>query len=60
MVRRVSRDDLRAPLDADSVTIVEALPEPQHAAEHLSGAVNPPGDLTAALAAQMAPNRPRP
>jgi rhodanese-related sulfurtransferase len=55
-VQRISRDDLRALLDAGSVTLVEALPEPQYAAEHLPGAVNLPSDLTAERAAQLAPD----
>jgi rhodanese-related sulfurtransferase len=56
VVHRISRDDLRALLDAGRVTLIEALPEPQYAAEHLPGAVNLPGDLTADLAARLAPN----
>ncbi|MBO3742671.1 rhodanese-like domain-containing protein [Actinoplanes flavus] len=53
-MQRISRDDLRALLDAGSVTLVEALPEPHYDAEHLPGAVNLPSDLTAELAAQLA------
>ncbi|WP_204299917.1 rhodanese-like domain-containing protein [Actinoplanes campanulatus] len=55
-MQRISRDDLRALLDAGSVTLVEALPEPQYSAGHLPGAVNLPGDLTAELAARPAPD----
>jgi rhodanese-related sulfurtransferase len=55
-MQRISRDDLRALLDAGKVTLVEALPEPHYAADHLPGAVNLPGDLTAELAAQLAPD----
>jgi rhodanese-related sulfurtransferase len=58
-VQRISRDDLRALLDSDAVTLVEALPAPQYDAEHLSGAVNLPGELTPDLAAQLAPDRSR-
>jgi rhodanese-related sulfurtransferase len=55
-VQRISRDNLRALLDAGSVTLIEALPEPHYAAEHVPGAVNLPGDLTADLAARLAPD----
>jgi rhodanese-related sulfurtransferase len=58
-VHSISRDDLRALLAADAVTLIEALPEPHYRAEHLPGAVNLPGDLTADLAAQLAPDRTR-
>jgi rhodanese-related sulfurtransferase len=58
-VQRISRDDLRALLDAETVTLVEALPEPQYDAEHLPGAVNLPGEFTADLAEQLAPDRSR-
>ncbi|MDY7090360.1 MAG: rhodanese-like domain-containing protein [Actinomycetota bacterium] len=55
-MQRISRDDLRTLIDAGRVTLVEALPAPQYAAEHLPGAVNLPGDLTAELAAQLTPD----
>lgn len=55
-MQRISRDDLRVLLDTGSVSLVEALPEPQYAADHLPGSVNLPGDLTAELAAQLAPD----
>jgi rhodanese-related sulfurtransferase len=58
-VQRISRDALRALLDAGAVTLVEALPEPYYDAEHLPGAVNLPGELTADLAATLAPDRTR-
>jgi rhodanese-related sulfurtransferase len=58
-VQRISRDELRALLDAAAV-LVEALPEPQYRAdyrvEHLPGAVNVPGEVTAELAARLAPD----
>jgi rhodanese-related sulfurtransferase len=38
------------------VLLVEALPEQHYAAEHLPTAVNVPGQLTAALAASIAPD----
>ncbi|MEU8615896.1 rhodanese-like domain-containing protein [Actinoplanes sp. NPDC048791] len=55
-MQRISRDDLRVLLDAGAVTLVEALPAPHYTAEHLPGAVNLPGDLTAERAAQLAPD----
>ena len=55
-MQRISRDDLCVLLDAGSVTGVEALPAPHYAADHLPGAVNLPGNLTAELAAQLAPD----
>lgn len=45
-MRRISREELRALLDAGAVTGVEALPEEPYEAEHILGAVNLPGDLT--------------
>jgi rhodanese-related sulfurtransferase len=59
VVQRISRDNLRALLAAGGVTVVEALPEPHYAAEHLPGAVNLPGDLTAELAVRLACDRDR-
>jgi rhodanese-related sulfurtransferase len=56
-VQRISRDQLRALLDTGDVTLIEALPETHYAAEHLPGAVNLPGELTAELAARLAPDR---
>jgi rhodanese-related sulfurtransferase len=53
----IGRDDLRALLDTGAVTLIEALPAAHHAAGHLPGAVNVPGDLTADLAARLAPDR---
>lgn len=55
-MQRISHDELRALLDADAVTLVEAPPEPHYRAEHLPGAVNLPGDLTAELAARLVPD----
>jgi len=55
-MQRINRDDLRALLDTGDVTLIEALPAPHYTAEHLPGAVNLPGELTAELAAQLAPD----
>jgi rhodanese-related sulfurtransferase len=59
MTARISRDELQARLAAGDVTLVEALPAAHFLAEHLPGAVNLPGELTADLAAQLAPDRDR-
>jgi len=72
-VQRISREDLRVRfllppeprargagptlIDAGTVTLVEALPEPHYHAEHLPAAVNLPGHLTVELAATLAPDR---
>ena len=58
-MQRISRDNLRALLDAGTVTLVEALPAPHYDAEHLPDAVNLSGELTADLAARLAPDRNR-
>jgi rhodanese-related sulfurtransferase len=52
----VSRDELQA-LIASGAVVVEALSADAYEAEHIPGAVNVPGDLTAELAAALAPNR---
>jgi rhodanese-related sulfurtransferase len=54
-VQRIDRDGLRALLDGGGVVLVEALPQVQYDAEHLPGAVNVPGDLTADVAARLVP-----
>jgi rhodanese-related sulfurtransferase len=57
----VGRDELRTLLDAGrDVLLVEALSTAAYEAEHLPGAVNVPGDLTAELAARLAPDRAAP
>jgi rhodanese-related sulfurtransferase len=53
----INRDQLLTLLDGGDLVLVEALPEPQYDAEHLPRAVNAPGELTAELAAQLAPDR---
>ncbi len=55
-MQQINHDDLRALLDAGTVTLVEALPAPYYDAEHLPGAVNLPGDLTSQLATALAPD----
>ncbi|MBX9243816.1 rhodanese-like domain-containing protein [Actinotalea ferrariae] len=52
----ISREERVALLERDTVTLIEALPAAHYAAEHLPGAVNVPGALTAADAARVAPD----
>jgi rhodanese-related sulfurtransferase len=54
---RISREGLLALLRAGTVQLVEALPADAFAAEHLPGARNVPGQVSAGLAAQVAPDR---
>ncbi len=53
----INRDELLALLDGGDRVLVEALPRLHYDAEHLPGAVNVPGELTAELAARLAPDR---
>ncbi|MGP3962739.1 rhodanese-like domain-containing protein [Nonomuraea sp. 3N208] len=55
-MERITRDDLLALLDSGAVQLVEALPADAFAAEHIPGARNVPGQLTAELAEQVAPD----
>jgi rhodanese-related sulfurtransferase len=56
-MRGITRDELRALLDAGDAVLVEALPRPHYDAGHLPGAVNVPEALTAGTAAALAPDR---
>jgi len=58
-MQRISRDGLLALLGTGAATLVKALPEAHYEAEHLPGAVNLPGELTAGLAAQLVADRDR-
>jgi hypothetical protein len=51
----IGRDELRAVLDTGGVTLIEALSVASYDAEHLPGARNVPGDLTADPATRLAP-----
>ncbi len=59
MLTTIDRAELVSALATDSLTLVEALPEAHFRSEHLPGAVNLPGELTAELAATIAPDRSR-
>lgn len=52
----ISREGLLRAMSADTITLLEALPAPHYAAEHLPGAINVPGELTAEDAARIAPD----
>jgi rhodanese-related sulfurtransferase len=55
-MRSVTRDEVRALVESGTATVVEALSTAAYEAEHIPGAVNVPGDLTAELAATVAPD----
>ncbi|GAA3444385.1 rhodanese-like domain-containing protein [Planomonospora venezuelensis] len=46
----ITREQLRVLLEAGAVALIEALPAAAYAAEHLPGALNVPGALSAELA----------
>ena len=52
----ISREELLRTMGADTMTLLEALPAAHYAAEHLPGAINVPGELTAEDAARIAPD----
>ncbi|MGV9386458.1 rhodanese-like domain-containing protein [Nonomuraea sp. NPDC003707] len=54
---RIGREDLLVLLQAETVQLVEALPADAFAAKHLPGARNVPDQVSAELAAQVAPDR---
>ncbi|MEU4232841.1 hypothetical protein AB0F17_51850 [Nonomuraea sp. NPDC026600] len=54
---RITREDLLVRQERGAVQLVEALPVDAFAAEHLPGARNVPGALSAELARQVAPDR---
>jgi rhodanese-related sulfurtransferase len=58
-MQRIRCDSLLALLDTGAVTLVEALPAAHYEADHLPGAVNLPGELTADLAGQLVADRDR-
>jgi len=40
MTQTISRDELKAGLDAGTLTLIDALPESYYAQQHLPGALN--------------------
>ncbi len=58
MVNRITRDQLKAKLDADEqILLVEALPEKYFQEKHLPGAINLPHDRVAELAPKLLSDR---
>jgi len=57
MTQTISRDELRAGLDAGTITAVDALPESYYEQQHLPGAVNLVADEVATRAAELLPDR---
>ena len=57
MTQRISRDELKAGLDAGTVTAVDALPESYYAQQHLPGALNLVADDVASHAGELLPDR---
>lgn len=55
-MKTISRDDLKAAIDAGTVTVVEALPPTYYDAEHLPGALNLPHDRVDELAPTVLPD----
>ena len=57
MTQTISRDELKAGLDAGTITIVDALPESYYAQQHLPGALNLVADDVPTRATEMLPDR---
>lgn len=58
MVERISREELKAKIDADNgLVVVEALPEKYYAERHLPGAINIPHDRVDELASRALPDK---
>jgi rhodanese-related sulfurtransferase len=57
MTQTITRDELRAGLDAGTITAVDALPESYYAQQHIPGALNLVADDVAARAAALLPDR---
>ena len=57
MIQTITRDELKAGLDAGTITAVDALPEPYYAQQHIPGALNLVSDDVPARAAGLFPDR---
>ncbi|KQY47992.1 rhodanese-like domain-containing protein [Cellulomonas sp. Root137] len=60
MTTVITREELVRAMSEDTITLIEALPAAHYAAEHLPGAINVPGEVTAQDAARIAPDLHRP
>lgn len=56
-MKEINRGELVDLLTNGSIVLIEALPELHYNAEHIAGAVNLPGQLTAEFAARVAPGQ---
>lgn len=57
MTQTISRDELKAGLDAGTITVVDALPESYYAQQHLPGALNLVADDVLTRATEVLPDR---
>jgi len=60
MTQLIGREELRAGLDAGTITVVDALPESHYHQQHLPGALNLVADDVDARAAQLLPDKDAP
>lgn len=57
MTKTITRDELKAGLDAGTITAVDALPESYYAQQHIPGALNLLAEDVPARAAELLPDR---
>ena len=57
MTQIITRDELKAGLDAGTITTVDALPASYYAQQHIPGALNLVSDDVPARAAELLPDR---
>ncbi len=57
MTQTISRDEVRAELDAGTITLIDALPESYYTQQHLPGALNLVADDVEARAASLLPDK---
>ena len=57
MTKTITRDEVRAGLEARTITAVDALPEHYYSQQHLPGALNLVADDVSTRAAEMLPDR---
>ncbi len=60
MTHLISREELRQDIDADRVTVVDALPASYYVQQHLPGALNLTSDEVGNRAAELLPDRAAP
>lgn len=57
MTQTITRDELKAGLDAGTITVVDALPESYYDQQHIPAALNLVSDDVTARAAEVLPDR---